>query len=249
MTAGHRKRWGGSGDILVTLLILWGVLMCNAGSGLAASVQVDDRVAAVGQSVRLRVHTRSGPLPAGGERVWISIDGSPEIEILTGGDGVGFWTTTPQKPGHLIIGARTLEDAGRGVLLSASPSDKLIVVEVEGGLGIRQIAGTAGGTTREALSAIGADHRLIFVTVGIGPALAKGWLRINGIPEAPVVDESPESLANTLGGAGLNFWAVVGSPAFLEPFRGRTNFAISFEPLDEGRRVSSWEDIAEIVLP
>lgn len=249
MTTIRHKGGRASWALLVIALALWGSILPGSGPALAASVWVDDRVAAVGQTVRLRVHTRAGPMAAGGERVWLTVDGSPETEILTGGDGIGFWTVTPGKTGLLAIGARTRENTGRGLLLSASPSDKLVLVEVESGLGIRQIAGSAGDTTRDALSAIGTNHRLIYVTVGMGSVLAKGWLRLNRIPEAPVIDESAKSLANDLREAGLGSWAVVGSPAFLEPFRGRAPFVISFEPLDDGRRVSTWEDIVKIVLP
>lgn len=231
--------------LLAISTLLW-VTPEPAGS---AMVNVHDDVTASETAVFIKVRTRSGPFAAGGERVWLSISGEPEREILTGGDGFGYWKIVPEKTGVLTVRARTQEDESSGLLLVALPKEHLVIIEVENGIGIQQTVGDQGSVVRSALAKIEDSHRLLYFTSGMGLSLARAWLQRNRFPDAPVLTGDPEKLTERIQDMGLNLRAGIGSDAFLETVDGNVEMAFSFEKTDYGRQVDDWKDIQEVLAP
>lgn len=231
-------------------LLVWVWLLAACASHAdAATVIVRDVLTTPGTETLIRVQTRNGPFAAGGERVRLAMANAPEVEILTGGDGMGFWKIIPQKPGLQIIRARSGADEGRGLLFAAATEDRLVAIEVEQAIGIRQTVGIAGGSTRAAIEQIAKSHRLIYVASGMGLSLARAWVRLNRLPEAPVLTEDPDDLADRLTALALTLRAAVGSDPFLKLLKPRSDLAFSFEPSENGRQVDGWETIREVLSP
>lgn len=231
------------------LLTAFTLLWVTPELAASAMVNVHDNVTASETAVFMRVRTRSGPFAAGGERVWLSISGEPEREILTGGDGFGYWKIIPNKTGLLTVRARTRENESAGLLLVALPKDRLVIIEVENGIGIQQVVGDQGSVVRAALAKIQESYRLLYFTSGMGLSLARAWLQRNRLPDAPVLTGDPEKLTDRIQDMGLDLRAGIGSNVFLETVDGKVEMAFSFEKTDYGKQVTDWKDIQEVLAP
>ncbi|MFZ7128495.1 MAG: hypothetical protein ACOWWM_20260 [Desulfobacterales bacterium] len=224
--------------------LLCGILLSSLPA--EASVVVHDAVTVEGIPVVIRVRTRTGPFASGGERVRVTVADRPEQQILTGGDGFGFWKIADPPAGLHAVEAWSRNAEGRGLLLVARRAERILLIEVESALSLRQVSGKAGSATRRVLNQLAEGHGIVCVSRSL--TLGRLWLRLHDLPRVPILTGKPGNIAGRLRGMGLAIRAAVGGADFLEAV-GEGVEAFSFEKTDAGRRVESWEDIQGALSP
>ena len=214
--------------------------VCAPAPTVEAGLLVYDRVTRVGSPVFLKVETRRFGFPEGGTRVRLFVDGRPLGEILTGGDGRGYFKYTPPSPGELKVTARwqAAEEAGR--LLVLGPKDNALVVEIDAALRASPLDLAPREGSAAALERLSRRYRLIYLSSLLGALNAERWLAESGMPGAVILRNRGEATFRELAAHGVRPFAVIGSAGLMAAARPHVARRISFEETPNGRTVEDW---------
>ena len=227
--------------VMVTFAALTALLL--AGRICAAAVVVFDRVTLVDQPVQLAVRTKGRLFPRGGELVELYAGDTFLKRVLTGGDGYGYLTYTPQEAGLHDVGAVYENTRESGLLLVMSPGQQAILVDVETALRESLFAAGARDGSRRALEALNRVYQVIYIYGITGLTLTRQWLRANELPPSAALPWQDGNLANRLQRRGIRLFALIGSPAQISAAGKSIEHRFSFEKTDDGRRIDGWTDL------
>jgi hypothetical protein len=230
--------------------IILALFMSGLGAGEAlGSVVVFDRVAVTGKPVRLVVQTRAHLFPDGGRRVNIAVGDQPPKRIMTGGDGYGYLTYVPQKPGLITLTARTPDSDSSGNLLVMAPEEKAVLVEIESTLQNTLFSQKQRDQATAALKKIQETFRLLYVARFMGSPLARQWLSRSDFPASVVLDwRGPEMVADWQE-SGLRLCAVIGSQSLIDAAGDLIEYRFAIDGASENETAAGWEEIAKQLAP
>ncbi len=229
------------------------VLLCGALLGVLfaaapapAGLEVGDAVAVAGRPVTLAVRTTAFFAAAGGKRVTLTIAGEKPVEILTGGDGFGYFRFRPEAPGRLELAARAGNRHASGRLLVLAPGEPLVVIETESVLKTA-LRPEESEACRTALKRLERSFGLVFVTRFFGREIARRRIEQDGLTRAVALSWRGRTTLRRLSEAGIPIAAVIGSTEVTAAARETGAKRIGFEKERGVERVSGWSEIPALV--
>ena len=228
---------------LSIFLISWFVVL-SAGQSRGAII-VYDRVTNVGTPVYLKVLTKGRFFADGGRLVEFYLDDKSIGKNLTGGDGYGYRKYTPERPGIIKVQARSKGESGSGLLLVMKKTEKVIIIEIEGGFKDAFISQIAAGASRRAVERLLKKYRVIYLSRYTGLRMARDWLDEHEFPEAPVLRWQGAKMLSALKEKGIHLYAIIGSAGVIAESAEHIEKRYTFEQTQKGQTVKDWEEIIE----
>jgi hypothetical protein len=239
MSESARCRW----LAIILLYALLGPLAPAAG----AELSVFDRVGTVGTTLTLVARTTQFFLADGGRRVSIFLDGDRLGDILTGGDGYGYFRLLPSRAGLFKVSARSDGNQASGLLLVLEKTDRAVLVEVETVFREAYFQPTARESCRNTLESLRQRYRLIFVYRFMGADLSRSRLEKEGLSPAVVIPWKGAGTLESLRAKEVQVHAVIGSAEMVAAAGARVPYRISFEKTKGANTVSEWSDIDKVL--
>lgn len=212
-----------------------------------SAVIVYDQVTTVGTPIYLEVLTKGRIFAEGGRLVEFYLDDRRLGKNLTGGDGHGYRKYTPEQPGMIKVSARSEGESGSGLLLAMQKSEKLVLIELEGGFKDAFISKIAAGAGRRAVNKLLEKYQVIYLTRYIGIQKSKAWLDEAEFPDAPVLRWRGSQTLTTLKTRGIHLYALIGSAGVISEAAEHIEMCYSFDQTRDGQTVTDWEKIIELL--
>ncbi|MEJ5358268.1 MAG: hypothetical protein WHT06_06295 [Desulfobacterales bacterium] len=228
----------------IPLGVLLGLLFAAAPA--PAGLEVADAVAVAGRPVTLAVRTSALFAAEGGKRVTLTIAGEAPVEILTGGDGFGYFRFQPEAPGRMEVAARAGKEEASGRLLVLAPGEPLVVIEMESVLKT-VLRPEESEACRSALQRIEQGFGLAFVTRLFGREIARRRIEQDGLTRAVALAWRGKATLQRLSELGIPIAAVIGSGEVTAAARGTGAKRIGFEKERGVERVSDWSQIPPLL--
>ena len=211
----------------------------------AGRVVVYDAATGTGHPVTLELRTRGKVFSAGGKLAEVRVDGQSAGTVLTGADGFGYLKFTPPLPGLMPITARSGNESGRGMLLSAAPDQPVLVVEIDGP--VRRLPNLTATVENagQSLRSLSEKFRIVYIAGIAGPAIDRAWLESVDMPSSVVLSWNGGGVVKQLHARGLLLYAAVGGQRLLDAADGIVPRRFGFESGNASLRVKSWKEVAE----
>jgi hypothetical protein len=220
------------------------LLLFISPAGASSEVVVHDLIATQGKKITIRIETRGKFFSKGGEVVMVSVDGKPEGNVLSGGDGFAFKQFIPPKTGIYRIAAKSGTEQGSGLIISLKKGTAIVFVDVEESLFEGPFSRKARSGCKEGIQEIKRRFPVVFLGSGkTGAKDIKAWLKENGFPEAPVVLWDEGKIFEDTHEKGLAIRAIIGSSDVIVSAREYRPRAFSFTEAEGAREVKDWEEI------
>lgn len=230
------------------LFILAVLLPLISPPDASSEVIVHDAIAARGKKIIISIETRGRFFSKGGEVVQLSIDGKPEGNVLSGGDGFAFGQFTPQKTGIYHIIAKTGTEEGSGLLISMKQGTAIVYVGVEGSLLEAPFSMKPRSGSKGAIEEIGRKYPVVLLSSEkAGTKTIKAWLKKNGFPELPVIPWDGGKIFGDSHEKGLAIRAIIGSPDIIVSAKEYSPRAFSFTETEGAREVKDWEELRKVL--
>lgn len=231
-------------------ILLLSALLGPFASVAGAELSVFDRVGTVGTTVTLVVRTTKFLLADGGRRVSIFLEDDRRGDIMTGGDGYGYFRLVPPRAGLLKVSARSDENEASGWLLVMEKTDRAVLVEVESmmkEIWFRPDARENRRMAFESLESLRRRYRLIFVYRFMGADFSRNRLAAEGLAPAVVIPWKGATTLESLRGKEVQVHAVIGSAETVTAAGTQVPHRISFEKARGAATVSEWSDIEKML--
>ena len=212
-----------------------------------SAVIVYDSVTTVDTPVYLKVLTKGRIFADGGRLVEFYLDDNSLGKNLTGGDGYGYRKYTPKHPGLIKLKARSKGESGSGVLLVIRKSEKVILIEIEGGFKDAFISEIAAGAIRRAVEKMMKKYRIIYLSRYAGIRASRNLLDKGELPEAPVLRWKSPKMFSALKEKGIQLYAIIGSAGLIAESAEHIEKRYTFEQTQNGQTVKDWEEIIELL--
>ena len=233
-------RWPGA-LIFLALLLLAGYFH---GREAAAGISLYDQLATPSRPFYLKLRTHRGPLPMGGVRGTLWIDGQPVGTVLTGVDGYGFLKYEATATGTFILTARTTAGDAESRLRIITPSTPVVFFEAETLLW-QMLSRDQGPIAADVLAQIASKFELAYLCGPMGRGAARQLIRERRLPDRVILAGKNRDRFKQLAHRGVRIFAVVGSARFVAAARGLSRRAFSFETSPHARRVAHWQDLLD----
>ncbi len=231
----------------------WFFIFCsfffNPASWADGAVLIFDTVAGFSQPVRLTVLTYKNIMARGGQRVDIFHDQTRIAEVLTGGDGYGYFEYIPKEAGRLTITVGSDGEKNSGILLVVTPTDSALFVDIETCLAKTTFSHLTFDGMKQALVAIEKKYRIIYLTRILGFNLTKKLLLKSALPESVVLRWQGTQTLDELKQTGLKLHAMIASTELLSEASEYIEKRYAFEETDDGIYVSDWKSLKQSLLP
>ncbi len=231
-------------SILLVLSVI--ILSVSASSG---NVVVFDGVTTVQTPIRIKVLTKGRIFAEGGQLVDIYLDDKHLKRILTGGDGYGFLKYTPLEPGFKSISARSKLASSSGLLLVMRPSEKAIIIEVEGAFKDAIFSQELRKNSQIAVKALSKDYKLIYLSRMVGKGISRSWLEEEDFPKSAILRWQGATTFKSLIKRGVKLYAVIGSAAVMSAAKKHIEHRLTFDKSKHAKLVESWDEILEVLQP
>jgi hypothetical protein len=228
-------------------IILLSALLGPLASVAGAELSVFDRVGTVGTTVTLVVRTTKFLLADGGRRVSIFLEDDRRGDIMTGGDGYGYFRLVPRRAGLLKVSARSDDNEASGWLLVMEKTDRAVLVEVESMMKEVSFRPGARENCRMAFESLRRRYRLIFVYRFMGADFSRNRLAAEGLAPAVVIPWKGAMTLEHLRGKEVQVHAVIGSAETVTAAGAQVPHRISFEKAKGAATVSEWSDIEKML--
>jgi hypothetical protein len=229
--------------LLVLSLILFSV---TASPG---NVVVFDGVTTVQTPIRIKVLTKGRIFADGGQLVDIYMDNQHLKRILTGGDGYGYLKYIPREPGFKSISARSKATSSSGLLLVMRPSEKAIVIDVEGAFKDAIFSQELREDSQETVQALSKDYSLIYLSRMVGKGISRKWLDEEDFPKSVILRWKGANTFKSLAKRGVKLYAVIGSAAVMPAAKKHIEHRLTFEKSKDAKLVKSWDEVLELLQP
>ena len=229
------------------LLVLSVVLVFVTAS--PGNVVVFDSVTTVQTPIRIKVLTKGRIFAEGGQLVDIYLDDEHLKRILTGGDGYGFLKYIPQEPGFKSISARSKSASSSGLLLVMRPSEKAIIIEVEGAFKDAIFSQEIRKNSQVTVKALSKDYTLIYLSRMVGKGISRSWLEEEDFPKSVILRWQGANTFKSLAKRGVKLYAVIGSAAVMRAAKKHIEHRLTFEKSKNATLVKSWDEILELLQP
>ena len=225
------------------------VLYCLFAPGgmVIVGVTVYDTVTLPATPVYIKVLTKGRLFPAGGQRVRIQTDNRVLGQILTGGDGYGFLKTQFLSPGSVQVTAESESDRASGTVLVVPPEHPLILVEIQGVSLTGAFFEGLSEDAREVLETLSKSYGLIYLAGGFGINGTRQFIRTKRFPPSVVIPYRGRKTFTWLTKKGLNVYAAVGSPKFVDAADGLIERRISVNGTTGKGSVKSWKELPSLL--
>lgn len=233
--------------IALTNSILSIVFVISCVSAGRCEIEVFDRVTTIRTPVRIAVLTRGRLFAKGGERVDIYVAGIHLKQILTGGDGYGYLSYTPQDPGLKNVTARSNGDTATGLLLVMRPTEKAVIIEIEEGFKDNILSAEARTRIRNAVNSLSKNYKIIYLGKYIGKGIGRGWLEKENFPESVILPWRGTQVFAALTEKGVRLHAVIGSAAVISAAKKYVEHRYTFEETTDGKTVTDWDEILKLL--
>ncbi len=211
-----------------------------------SEIIVHDMILLKGEETMLKAETRGKFLSKGGEVVEFFVDKKSIGKSLSGGDGFAFRRFTPIKSGIYLITVKSGKDEGNGLLLSLKRGDRIIFIDVEGGLFEGLFSKNPRKESQEIIKKISRRFPVVFFQTGLlGIKAIKIWMKENGFIILPVIPWRQGMIFDEISEKGLKIKAIIGSQAVIESAREYKPKAFSFEEVEDAVEVKDWEEIGK----
>ncbi len=230
---------------LVTIAAI-GMALC-ASSPVAADVVVFDQIAAVNQPVFVKVMTKGRFFPAGGQRISLQIDAGRPLPLLSGGDGYAYYKFIPRKAGIFQLEAATEDSLSSGTLLVVKPTERLLIIDAEGGLRTAAFSEGSRSESLDALKKLSRRYHLVYVTRWVGSRMLKQWLAEKKYPPSVVLKWKGPEFFERLQRQDISVAAAIGSNSLLEASRQHVERRYSFDETSHGTTVNDWAEIVKLL--
>jgi hypothetical protein len=228
-------------------IILVSALLGPLAPAAAAELSVFDRVGTVGTTLTLVVRTTNLFLADGGRRVSLFLDDDRLGDIMTGGDGYGYFRLSPSRAGLWKVSARSDGNQASGLLLVLEKTDRAVLVEVETVFKDVYFQPTAREGCRNTLESLRQRYRLIFVCRFMGADFSRSRLAKEGLSPAVVIPWKGAGTMESLRAKEVQVHAAIGSAEMLAAAGAQVPYRISFEKAKGARTVSAWSDIEKVL--
>jgi hypothetical protein len=232
--------------VLILLANSANVSTVTAGPG---KVVVFDGVTTVQTPIRIKVLTKGRFFAEGGRLVDIYMDDQHLKKIMTGGDGYGFLKYIPRKPGFKSISALSETTRSSGLLLVMRPSEKAIIIEVEGAFKDAIFSQELRVNSQKAVKALTKDYSLIYLSRMVGKGISRSWLEEEDFPKSVILRWRGANTFKSLAKKGVNMYAVIGSAAVMSAAKKHIEHRLTFEQSKDAKRVKNWDEILKLLLP
>jgi hypothetical protein len=230
------------------VLILWLFLSIFFFPYLAdASVTVFDAVAVSGRNVLLKALIKGRLFPEGGRIVDFYVEGRRVGRTMSGGDGYAFLEYLPEDTGPKSVEARSGDDGDKGVILVMKENERVILIELEGGLVGPIFYGKAHKGSMDVLKKLNEKYRLIYISSFIGISGSRRLLKKRALPYSAVLEWGGAELLEELEATGIKVHAIVGSPSILTESVDYVKHRFSFQETDDGTVVEGWKEISDAI--
>ena len=235
------------GDLKTLIMVVMiGMALC-AASPAGADVVVFDQITAVNQPVFLKVMTKGRFFPAGGQRITLRIDSGRPFQLLSGGDGYGYYKFTPRKAGMFEVEAVSGDKRNSGILLVVTPPEQVLVVDAEGGLRSAALSERSESESLDALKQLNERFRIVYLTRWVGAQTLKQWLTEKKYPQSVVMKWKGSDFFERMQQRHISIAAVVGSNSLLEASREYVKRRYSFDETSHGTSVKDWSEITTLL--
>ncbi len=232
----------------ILLALLFTIPMILATHTLShGEVVVFDGVTTVQTPIRIKVLTKGRFFAKGGRLVDLYLDDKHLKQILTGGDGYGFFKIIPADSGVKEIRARSDAKTASGRILVMTKSEKAIVIDVEGAFRDTIFSEELREDSQKVVSALGKNYRIIYMSSFVGKGISHKWLKMEDFPESVILRWQGKNTFKSLEKRGVSMYAVIGSAAVISAARKYIENRYTFERSKDGKMVKNWDEILKLL--
>ncbi len=213
-----------------------------------AEIVVFDSITTVKTPVMLKALTKGRFFPKGGELVEFRAGSKVLGKRLSGGDGYALFEYRPSRAGLIRIEVKTADDTGHAYLLVLRKQEKVLLVEVEGGIMSVFVRGEPMQGSKETLSQLAKKYRIVYITTILGQEMAKQWLKEKAFPESVVLRWYGEGFFEDLKNMHVNIYAVVGSPELIDFAEDYVKRRFCFFDTENAEVLEDWAELQERLL-
>ncbi len=229
------------GLILTALLPAVGVFHAREA---AAGVSLYDQLATPARPFYLKLRTHRGPLPMGGVRGTLWIDGQKIGNVLTGADGYGYFKYVARGNGSYTLKVQTEAGDAQARLRIVAPAAPVVLFEAEALLWhmlVREQRAAAANALRQ----VAANFELAYLCGPMGRPAARQLIEDRGLPKGVILAGKGRDRFEQLSERGVFIFAVVGSAQFVAAARDLSQRRFIFDPGAPGRHQAQWDDLLE----
>jgi hypothetical protein len=169
-------------------------------------------------------------------------------KILTGGDGYGYLTYAPRKPGLKKIIARSNTDSASGRILVIDKNEKVILIEAEGAFKDSVFSVDIRHRCRKVVRSISEHYRIIYLSRLLGTGITGNWLEKHDFPESAILSWNGPKILDHLKKNGVQLHAIIGSSEIITAVAEKIELRFSFEKTKDGKTVKNWEEILDLLV-
>ncbi len=232
----------------MSILIVISINLIAVAASLG-KVVVFDGVTTVQTPIRIQVLTKGRLFAEGGRLVDIYLNEKHLKKIMTGGDGYGYLKYVPEVPGIKTIKARTESASSSGLLLVMRPSEKAIVIDIEGAFKDAIFSQELRANSQEAVRSLSKNYTIIYLSRMVGKGISRSWLEEEGFPKSVILRWRGATTFKSLSKRGINLHAVIGSTAVMSAAKKHIEHRYTFEKSKDAVLVQSWDEILKHLQP
>lgn len=228
-------------------LLICIVVIALSTSVSAGPVVVFDRITTVGQPVYLKALTKGKFFPEGGVRVACYLDGKLFGKNMSGGDGYAYLKYTPEIAGLKSIEVRSKAGSGTGSILVLDKNERILGIEVIGGLRESILSPDPMPGCLSALTMIKKKYQIVYFAKPLTAGYLKKWLKEKGFPKSVVLGWTGVGLMQKMSDRGIDFHAMVGSSDWLSGLSEYAEHRFTFEDTEAATVAEDWNEIVKLL--
>ncbi len=225
---------------LINLFMVFFIFLPSLSHG---SVTIFDIIAIVNQPIMIMAQTKGRFFHKGGILVDFFVDKKHLGKNMSGGDGYAFLEYTPKSIGIKNIEVKSGEDKDTGKILVMRKNEKVVLIEIEGGLTESILSFKLKKNSRDALKGIISKYRIIYFTTMFGMNVSRKFVEDNDIPSSVILNWRGYETLEEIEQLGINIHAIIGSQQVINEASDYTSKSFSFEETDDENGVEDWDEI------